>query len=374
MLLALGMAFYVVRVYKKVGLVPSVAWAFAGYGGLWVSSWFVNYHMYMKGNEYIIISHYAAIAIVNLVLLTEILFSIKRHHLTIIDTFIAFLCAADTVYVLGQWAYGNHYMWRGGFFANGSLNGTFIAVTYPFLIDWVWKRYRWEIALPILSLPIVAILCSITSVPVGVMAVALATYSFCKIKNMKLKIAIPIVSFSLMIFAGWIYSEYFSPGNEATVLFSSSGRFKLYIIAFDTWLHKGNIWYGYGTSTYPFFGILGQVRHKYMLNEWNVWLHSDILQMLLENGITGFLAYLTLGIVTMWKLRHNAVYFTAFMAFVSSMFFSYTLHYHLPALFGGYLIYVAFGGPNKKEGCKCNEKPEKDLKDLLFFLPKRFIR
>lgn len=128
---------------------------------------------------------------------------------------------------------------------------------------------------------------------------------------------------------------------------SDSGRFWIWGSCIKFWWHSGmwNVVTGFGAGTlrvlYPIIQMTDPT------NSWPstyiLWLHNDWVQMLMEQGLLGFSAFLYL-VYSMFKRRREPGFQAVCAAFGGVMFTNFPFHMAPHALFGVLLVHAAFRG------------------------------
>lgn len=352
-LLIVGAAYFAYEVYKRTDIFLATFSFYSLFNSIILFRWLENKYSGLKNLDRIVISYYVLIGLVSFLIISFIALNIKKKHFRFLEKTFGMLCLINATYVLIQWGLGNGYLWRGGFFANGSINGCFIAFTYPFLLKYTLPKFVEKSPsadnLPYhlcnlfmgffmycVAAPVLAVLCSKTSVPVGAMALAIfgVFIPVNKLTNWKLLLTVALF-IAAFIFVAW----FIDPSN----LFYSSGRFKLYEAVLTEWWNKYDIWFGTGLGTYPLFGLDAQLKHKVLAGTWAIWMHSDWLQILVELGIVGLILALTSSISIFLRVMYRPAYLGALLSFSGSMLFNYPIHYPIHALLLMFIIIMAYG-------------------------------
>jgi hypothetical protein len=338
------------QLWKRVHWSVGLGWGWLALSAVYTFSWFTGRYENWPPNDFMILAYYSSVAFICLVLFANFLLYLKNEHLLKLRYMFMFLCIADSIFVLVQYLLGYSYTNRGGMFGNGSINGNFIAFTYPLVMEYAFKGFSKEfrtnltpirlITYAVLLLPVLACVATEASNPIGAMAISIGAFIFFKIKG-KLKYILSSISVTIIIIIGCLT-------QTAATLFNSSNRFDLYRINFIEWLLRGNIFTGDGTGTFPMFGIASQIKHQVMVGSWAIWLHNDWLQILIESGIIGLGIALLFSIVFIIKLWNRPYLLACLLSFMGSMVFNYPVHYSVHALFLVYLIAEAFKGNTPK--------------------------
>lgn len=130
---------------------------------------------------------------------------------------------------------------------------------------------------------------------------------------------------------------------------SDSGRFWIWGTCIKYWWHSGpwNVVAGFGAGTLRVFYPIIQMTDA--TNPWPtrhmLWLHNDWLQVLVEQGVLGFLAFLYL-VITMFKRKRDPGIRAMFAAYGGVMWTNFPFHMAPHALFGVLLVHAAFLAPD----------------------------
>jgi O-antigen ligase len=282
-------------------------------------------------------------------LILVILLAIKRESLERLEELFAASCVANSVFVLYQVFRGDV---PGGFLGNPSMNGTFIALTFPLLniksevnqydhlslgdaLEKHSLRMHWDAFC--VFIPILAIFCTGQSVPVGTFAVIVVASIFLmdhpsltrERLGAKISVALGFLG-SVVVVALWKIPDFFH----------SSGRFQIWKADLD-WLFKNGYWFsGTGLGTYFMFGP--HVQTEYHIGEGNwFWVaHNDWLQVFFELGLVGFLLYLLLFCATLIRFyKPTRAYLTiSLIGYGASAVFNFPSHLAPTALLGAVLV------------------------------------
>ena len=140
-----------------------------------------------------------------------------------------------------------------------------------------------------------------------------------KNKSLKNEIFLVLIVLALSSFAYSLAlnNDYLLGRVDRTLEGDSSGRDRIYTLAFNTWFnseHFYNILFGYGTdATVRFVGARA---------------HNDWMEVLVNFGLVGVICYLSFFIAlikTVWRIKHNQQLFYALIA-VFFIWFSKTIY------------------------------------------------
>jgi len=328
------------KISKEYHLSAGLMSAWVLISGLYTSGWVGNMYFHFPSNVGGAIRENAAYAtlIASLLLIGYHSIHKKAYRL---EPIWGFLCLANSIYVIAQFLNGNEFLFRGGMFINGSINGVFIAMTYPFLVFQSYGIFKKERAIQLIlaPIPIVAIILSKTSVPVGCIALSILVFGVAKGLGSKKTVIISIVSFFLIFLFASLYDEN---------LFYDSYRFRYWKHSYDYFMTRPlNHFIGFGTGTFKVFGIIIQDTYKYFGWDGNakmIFMHNDWLQILLEQGYIGVVLTIYLCVAILFRQLKNRrfILLSATAAFCGGMTFDYPFHYPIHAFFGVWLIGQTF--------------------------------
>lgn len=278
-----------------------------------------------------------------MVLITYAVSSKKDELKALADGF-GILCVTTSLVIIWQTIAGNPYMGRGAFIGNPSMAASLIAVTYPFFAF----RRRWRSHyLPLLTIPLIAIFCAHASIPVGILAVVLCVYFY---NTLHLVLAEKIALFGTLL-TGLLCIGLVMKG---LLLFENDGRFYMYRIAWNHWSHAAlsTKLFGYGNGSmgynFPFWQVqAGQVPGQRWY-DYFMWIHSDWLQTLVEQGMLGFAAYLNLFVFACIEANKKSAWLLSAVAGYGAMsIFNFPCHLPVHALVGVSLAAMAFRGDRR---------------------------
>jgi len=186
---------------------------------------------------------------------------------------------------------------------NRSVNATTISLMLPLVFSW-----------PNLVLGLIAI--SFTNATMGLLScVTSATfYLLLKYKKLKLLLIAPIA-----LFWGW----YFCSDN----FFSFSGRLPHWQLAYEFYTEKASLLFGFGNGTFKYLFPMIQEMKGLKTHNIFVFLHSDYIQNLFENGIIGsFLGAIVMIDYFIHTLKTNKKMAMFIVALACNMFGNFPLH------------------------------------------------
>lgn len=282
---------------------------------------------------------------------------LKEGALQGIEKALAVLCLGNSLIVIVQWLMGLNSSGL-GFLGNESMNGTLIALTYPFLSFYpepikydkyslreVFKHFKLEAFTDALIclVPVVAIFLHKQSIPSGLMLAMILVYMFFN-TDIKLpkKARLPVI-FSVFIVFTTI--AWFVVPN----LFNSTGRFFIWAKTWEWFWAYVNPMLGTGNGSYVMFGPLIQQEAGDMgMLFWTA--HNDYLQVLFEQGIPGFISVLILtGFVLIKSLKQHVYLTCSAVAYVLASLMNFPAHTAMTALIGAFLVYRIMGHEKRYE-------------------------
>ena len=316
---------------------------------LWLAFWYIalsavytfgyfdNQHIGMNPQVVIILAFYSAVGLISFMCIFSVSSLLAHYKSDTVKNLFAFICVCDCILVLIQWAIGREEIDRGGMFGNASINASFIAFTFPLVVFWAKgfiTKYKHLIGALLYFIVILAIYASMASIPVGVFALSVSVLVFLSIPNKWLKVLALLGMFIGILGVAYIL---FPKGNQFQ-LFDDSLRFGMYDHYLKSFFSGGNIWLGYGLSTFPYFGIESQLQHQYMVGSWAIWAHSDWLQTFMELGVIGTTCMVIPLIVVLRRSLSDKYLCASIFGYMGCMCWNYPLHYPVHAIFGLWLV------------------------------------
>lgn len=195
---------------------------------------------------------------------------------------IAALCIINAAYVVLQACLGATAFHRGGLFDNASLNASMIAVMYPVLLAERSLLHKHFLVLIKVLLPIVAVLCTDSTVGIVAMIFSLTVYLLTSFR-LSVKQLIPIGLVLPII----VILNFEKIG--ITEFFNSSGRVYVWKLVGGYFLKFVNpiVGMGQGAAFYTVPALQKSVYHQ-TNDSFFAWLHNEWLQVLVEQGAVGF--------------------------------------------------------------------------------------
>jgi len=266
---------------------------------------------------------------------------------------------ADSLYIIFQYGlriYNGQdpttYTSFVGMLGYAGISGCLIAICYPLHIDnlksFLPPRKSFFLFVILAILPIVGVILTRASIPVGALAISLFVYGFIKLKNL-----VGIVRASaLTLLIGvciFLVASLYDPG-----LFDSGQRFTAYPIFMKFWYHNFPLLTGSGQGT--FFGLGPEIQrvekfqwcflpngHSCPQQEsiW-YWIHSDLIQLLFEQGLLSFLTALLVCLELVVVLKTRPHLLATFLSFLGVATFNYPVHYALFSFLISLIIFEAY--------------------------------
>lgn len=342
------------NLYKKYGFIAALTVIYTLFSGYMV---FTNQSRY---GEY---GPSTALAIDNVslygtyvfLLLTAIFGFLKDDALNYMEEIFSVLCLSDSIYVLYQYSVDTSFPYfnvNGGFLGNPSINGTFIALSYPLLAmkpenntydlksisDLFGRhsvRFFWDIFC--FLIPILAVFASRSTVPAVTLVVAAFAWFLLeggqirKIGSLKTRLIVgTMVSGSLLALFLW----------KIPAFFQSSGRYPIWKVVFEWWREHSSNLFGMGLGTTFMFGP--HIQHETGIGAedgWWAFFHNDWLQCLFETGIIGLTLYGLLFVKAFTSKKLGVGYLkVALIGYAFASFFNFPSHIALTSVLGYLLI------------------------------------
>lgn len=248
-----------------------------------------------------------------------------KHELKVVSALYA-VCMMSIMITLGQFVLPFHE--RKGLSGNGSMNGCLIALLLPFALRRM-KDFFSQAA--ICGLAVLAVFGTLTSIPVGVLALIFLTGGH---------------------FYGWgfwgllagsccIFGLGFSLSGGQFI--SSSGRFEGWQTILDWWKASDHYWLGLGTGAgTTIFGRQHFADPNFA--QMGLWAHNDFLQILFDNGVIGLVVFILCFIYVLYHSYDRPTLFAANVGYSATAFYNFPLHVPLHALVGASLVWLTYRG------------------------------
>lgn len=308
-------------IYKKYHILVAILFFYLALNAIYVFAFNENHYSTYPERMNLLLKYYSCYGLVCILMLAFLVDRIKTEYLL---KFFAFLCVINSLMVIWQTIFSKTVIERGGILHQGSMNSMFIGLSMLLLL-----HTRWYFLIP---LPIIAIFCTKTSVPVGVLAVVIWSYTIFKHKAYMLGIVLFLIALSVGL---TLDPQHF---------LSSSDRFEMYRLTWNEMLLRNNLWFGQGLSTFQFYGQAIQQLNNHMVDYIYVWLHNDILQLTFECGIIGLILflYMAYSAIRINILKKQYIKLSCCLGYLAACMFNYPWHLALTAIFGLWLIKATF--------------------------------
>lgn len=274
-------------------------------------------------------------------------FNSHEEELSVLGDCFGLACMISSLVVIAQaWHgpifaptdIGRLYYGRGAYIGNPSMSGCFIACTFPFLFRFnIWRGW--------ILIPVVAVFLEHASQPIGVLAVVMGAFVFKKSQWAgKYALIVSGAFWALLLGSGYLWL------GEGREFLSTTGRFEMWSIALKNWwlASRSVHWLGFGNGSmpllFPFWqNLMRQTAPPQSIWDWFWWIHSDVLQTLIEQGIVGCVAFGTMFVcacIEAWK--KSASLFASVLGFGAYALFNFPVHLPAPAILGAVLVTMAF--------------------------------
>lgn len=329
---------------------------FAGRGGIYIGQPIEDLIAY-KG-----ITGYSSFALLSI---TVFLMMFIRYIDAIEDTmaYIVVLGMAMTYYTwwhesldaLGHWnGWANPHLAMGGLFGNPSENLCFLAFAAPVVM--VSPKLR-KLRDPFIAFLIAAIAFSATRAPAFVLAATVAAIMVAHYRSIKALIGAPIVAL-LVITSFYLVNPVGHPDTH--------GRFEIYHTAMSHWWNPVDktvtfeggrqqgpmphidVWKGAGNGVSQIFLPHLQVQNLETSN-FCMWMHSDLLQTVFEQGIIGGLIYLILIICALLRAWDKPWLFSSLVGMIAAAGCNYPARMAMQAFYMAFVCVRIFILPTKAE-------------------------
>jgi len=224
-----------------------------------------------------------------------------------------------------------------GLIGYAGMSGCLIAVCYPILLKVFSNaippknKYLWVILL----IPVIAIVLCSASVPFGVFGLGVGGYLLCRLTNL-VGIKRALISVGAFIAVVGVIGVF----TQGESLFHSARRFEAYRVFMGWWWEYGDIWIGLGQGSFYTMGPFIQRLTDFNLgaqSNW-IWMHSDWLQLIFEQGFIGFGLVVILFGVTLKAAWRCPFLFGSVLAYGGMALFNFPVHYALHGAFGVLLV------------------------------------
>lgn len=335
---------YMAKIFS-VPIGAAVGWTL--YSGIRV---FTDKEMYSSlGGEVARSMDTVALKAVLVFVLLTMLMQASKKHLDYLEDLFASICIADALWVIIEVCFGFR---PGGFLGNPSINGTFIAMSYPLLamreernlydalpLGEAYKKHTLRMVWDLVCFlaPIIAVFLSDSSIPVGVLITVMVMYILLNggdikgVNTLKKKIILAAhIAVGFLIIAQW----------KISALFNTTGRWAIWELATKWLFEKDGQWTGTGLGTFFIWGPHLQHASNLGVGNWWIWMHNDPLQTIFETGIIGFIIYTWAFLFTFIKALNSKQHALAIclFGFAAGSCFNFPSHIALTAFFGTWLV------------------------------------
>lgn len=335
--ISVGIIVYGYRLAIKYHWLPALLFAFVGINAAYNFEFPNNIYNQFGNIQRSIVNGLSAKAFVAL-FITILIADFTPKKKNFLNLFLL-LQVCNVAFTLYQWLSGLRGPKLGGFYDNISLNGGMIALSLPIIFS--LHKIKKPVTLLYVTAALIANFLTGSSIAIGLVVVAILSYSLSSRKAMFRALLISVLLFSV--------GHFIDKDN----FFNDSHRFNIYKIQFDFFnedkqclpecYDMPNRVFGYGQGCYPVWSIIAQLKHSLLIKrgergELVVFLHNDWLQMLLENGYIGIFLSLLLYIMLSYMSFGNKLTFSLLQTYAAFMVFHYPAHYPVHAIFGVWLI------------------------------------
>lgn len=234
---------------------------------------------------------------------------------------------------------GYEAYWRIGFMANnGSMDACLIATLFPFLS---YRRHNWKTPWPLawLMVPVGAILLTQSSMGIATLAVAVSAMlvaEWYQGMSHRQMYAPPVIGGFLAICSALFYVSW----NEWV---DTTARSLIWKASMRFWEANANHWFGMGQGTATvLLPIIQKGEGVPFYHGVFVWMHSDFLQLLFEQGVVGLSLGILAALHALWRSFKSPHVFGAVAAFVFSCVANLPAHWPITALVGLTVVTLAF--------------------------------
>ena len=215
-----------------------------------------------------------------------------------------------------------------GVLLNASMSGCFSACLLPLFFP-VHKKASLFFSLPVL----VSVFFSRHSLPLATLSVILGVY--CARNGMFKRMA---VGFGAILCVG-------STVNEHGLL-ETSGRLHTWKLCVGWFWKHANHWFGVGSGSFSLVGPTLTQANSPVGEIWP-WMHSEPLQVLLEQGIVGLVLLLIFYIHLLYRSRKTPQLFYCLVGYGAFSCANMPMRYIISALFGAFLVHWSLNPKEK---------------------------
>lgn len=348
--LSFGVAFFIgFWVRKGLKSTPAGLWTtWTLWSGIWVFTWPDSFYQFLKPHVRENIEFATCSSTFTFVLLLLLLAGLNSKTTNKLLKAFGNLNWISASLVLLHFLRGKMTPFStGGFFDQGSMEGCFIAITYPLSVcppcmtlegnsKWKWFVTFYQVLTPLIAI-FLLIAKAGASQPIGVIAGIYIVHLF-------MRKEFSWFQKGVFAFLGLSFAAYVGTLLEPKFFFASD-RIGLYKIALRFLNREWQfLLHGMGNGSYLIWGPLLQTDANYLVGNgnWMVWLHSDFLQTLFEQGIIGLILCLWTGIQAFfrkWKTEESYLALSL-LGFGLTMIFNMPFHYSMHAFLGLFLLMI----------------------------------
>ncbi len=297
--LVLGAFFLLAPLSRRVGITGALFFSYVVATSVCVFSWKTSPYAEFDFSTVTDMSAPIAILCIESVVAASLVFFLlttvpvlffRKPELEACKFAFAFICAADSVWMIANWCLGNHVC---GVCDASSVDACFVAMSYPLLVIHPSKRPYDPLNLMSVRkffpfavfealcvvLPLVAIGVSKSSTGYGAILVvggiwALTRYGVKRVSLVSLALAAPAILLGRVLC-----------GSD---LFNDSHRFAIWSTTLAYWRANLDVWTGAGLGSFAWFGprIL-QKTASYPGDSLVIWMHNDFAQTAFDLGLAG---------------------------------------------------------------------------------------
>lgn len=308
------LGYHIIKTTKNIGLGLFVTWII--FGGIYVTNFRLGFYELFPVQDNIRVKAVALMGLLGVIVPIVFMGGLSRNTIKYCFEAMGWVAFIDAVVVIMQWTYEIPVMGLNG---NPSLNAGIIATCYPLILSQINHKDAWYYKLALIAIPIFAIMISDASIPFGVLCVATGSYLISNSRNKRgiILAACAAILLSIIIF---IAAYFLYPAT----LFDSSTRFDYWQMFFNYFFEYHSRWLGAGTNTFRFWGPLIQDAYNQAPGGYYyIYMHSDILQILFENGLIGLGLAMLACIDVLRHARNSPVVLSMLLAWLSSAVFNW---------------------------------------------------
>lgn len=201
----------------------------------------------------------------------------------------------------------------GLFSGNPSMNGSLIAALIPFVLE---TTDLIPLQVGLWAFCSLAVYRTDASVPIVVLGVTTAAWLWSRsIHGLRSSIVI------IAILSGLAALGQLTVRHQPFI--HDSGRIHIWKMMFNWWKDNSNIWTGMRLGSFQIITPIVQVMNNPKENNFFIWCHNDILQILLEMGIIGFTFFAVAWAYIAKRSYGHSALFASLMGFTAMAFLNY---------------------------------------------------